>query len=129
MAVVLVDVANVMGARPDGWWKDRVGAATRLLVELRGLIGRSPDGPGGVVVTEIVAVLEGLARRAEVPEGIEAVLAPADGDSEIVRRAEILGRADGAEVVVVTADRGLRARLPDGMPVRGPRWLLDALES
>jgi 8-oxo-dGTP pyrophosphatase MutT (NUDIX family) len=27
---VIVDVANVMGSRPDGWWRDRAGAARRL---------------------------------------------------------------------------------------------------
>lgn len=28
---VVVDAANVVGSRPDGWWKDRAGAAARLL--------------------------------------------------------------------------------------------------
>ena len=27
---VVVDVANVMGSRPDGWWRDRAGAAARM---------------------------------------------------------------------------------------------------
>ncbi|MGH3197546.1 MAG: hypothetical protein ACRDOH_22685 [Streptosporangiaceae bacterium] len=27
---IVVDVANVMGSRPDGWWRDRAGAAARL---------------------------------------------------------------------------------------------------
>jgi len=27
---IVVDVANVMGSRPDGWWRDRAGAAIRL---------------------------------------------------------------------------------------------------
>ena len=27
---IVVDVANVMGSRPDGWWRDRAGAAVRL---------------------------------------------------------------------------------------------------
>jgi len=29
-ATIVVDVANVMGSRPDGWWRDRAGAAVRL---------------------------------------------------------------------------------------------------
>jgi hypothetical protein len=29
-ATIVVDVANVMGSRPDGWWRDRAGAAIRL---------------------------------------------------------------------------------------------------
>ena len=27
---IVIDVANVMGSRPDGWWRDRAGAALRL---------------------------------------------------------------------------------------------------
>ena len=30
MRVLVVDAANVVGSRPDGWWKDRAGAARRL---------------------------------------------------------------------------------------------------
>ena len=37
---VLVDVANVMGARPDGWWRDRAGAAARLHGDLAALAAR-----------------------------------------------------------------------------------------
>jgi len=37
--VLVVDVANVMGSRPDGWWRDRAGAAARLLTELAPLAG------------------------------------------------------------------------------------------
>jgi 8-oxo-dGTP diphosphatase len=33
----VVDVANVMGSRPDGWWRDRAGAAVRLYSELAAL--------------------------------------------------------------------------------------------
>ena len=31
---IVVDVANVMGSRPDGWWRDRPGAAVRLHGEI-----------------------------------------------------------------------------------------------
>jgi 8-oxo-dGTP diphosphatase len=34
---MVVDVANVMGSRPDGWWRDRAGAAVRLYSELAAL--------------------------------------------------------------------------------------------
>src|SRR5258708_5965287 len=37
---IIVDVANVMGSRPDGWWRDRAGAAARLAGELAALAGR-----------------------------------------------------------------------------------------
>ena len=32
--VIVVDAANVIGSRPDGWWRDRPGAARRLLTKL-----------------------------------------------------------------------------------------------
>jgi hypothetical protein len=106
--VVIVDVANVMGSRPDGWWRDRAGAATRLLERMPPLVGRMVDGPDGepLVLARVVAVL----------------LAPADGDGTIAATAAEVA-ADGEAVLVVTADRGLRARLPDGAVVAGPGWL------
>ncbi|WP_353828108.1 hypothetical protein [Agromyces sp. SYSU T0242] len=121
--VVVVDVANVMGSRPDGWWRDRAGAATRLLALMPDLVGRAVhDADGGESTIErLVAVLEGQAKAASAPGGIEVVRAPADGDAAIVETAAALASA-GERVLVVTADRGLRARLPDGVATTGQRW-------
>jgi hypothetical protein len=129
MTVLLVDAANVVGSRPDGWWRDRAGAATRLLGRLAALPGRSlPGADDGVVVCdEVVAVVEGKARDVAAPEGVRVVSAPGSGDDTIVDEAERLV-ADGADVLVVTADRGLRARLPAGALVAGPGWLLRILD-
>ena len=47
--VLLVDIANVMGSIPDGWWRDRAAAATRILKMLEHLNGADvtlPDGLG-----------------------------------------------------------------------------------
>src|SRR5215204_67829 len=33
-ARLIVDGNNVMGSRPDGWWRDRAGAAARLVAAL-----------------------------------------------------------------------------------------------
>lgn len=38
--VLIVDAANVMGARPDGWWRDRAGAAERIIAEVARLVER-----------------------------------------------------------------------------------------
>ena len=121
---MVVDVANVMGSRPDGWWKDRAGAATRLLAPVPELVGRTVSGPNGeqVVIERIVVVVEGEAKAVTAPAGIDLVRAPADGDGSIVSTAAELAE-HGARVLVVTADRGLRARLAEGVLVAGPRWL------
>lgn len=42
--VVLVDAANVVGAVPDGWWRDRSGAARRLLAKVAVLAGAGLSG-------------------------------------------------------------------------------------
>ena len=46
MTVLLVDAANVVGARPDGWWRDRAGATERLLGRLAALAGPRAGRPG-----------------------------------------------------------------------------------
>jgi 8-oxo-dGTP diphosphatase len=69
---IIVDVANVMGSRPDGWWRDRAGAAVRLHGELAALAARGlPALPAPVTAPALerwfpafVLVLEGAARAA-----------------------------------------------------------------
>ncbi len=46
---VIVDGANVVGSRPDGWWRDRAGAARRLRDELAPLVNEGITTlPGGM---------------------------------------------------------------------------------
>ena len=55
--LVIIDAANVIGSVPDGWWRDRRGAAERLRDRL------ARDGvPGAEGPVEIVLVVEGAAR-------------------------------------------------------------------
>jgi hypothetical protein len=132
--VLVIDVANVMGSRPDGWWRDRAGSATRLLAQLVKLIGQEVGGPDGsepIVIHRAIAVVEGEARAAQIPDqatavGLEVMAASADGDSTIVAAAQ--GVLAGEHLpIVVTADRGLRERLPAGAVATGPSWLLNLL--
>ena len=41
---IIVDGANVVGSRPDGWWRDRAGAAVRLHDNLAKLAERGHQG-------------------------------------------------------------------------------------
>ncbi|MDQ1286814.1 MAG: hypothetical protein QG622_379 [Actinomycetota bacterium] len=125
---LVVDIANVMGSRPDGWWRDRAASASRLVLALVPCGGSEQVGPDGVPlrVDQIFAVVEGQARIIPEVEGVRLVRAPADGDETVVRVCvELL--TEGRSPLAVTADRGLRARLPDGTAVAGPRWLLGLL--
>src|SRR3954465_935912 len=80
--LVIVDGANVVGSVPDGWWRDRAGAAVRLRdrlgpVRTDGL----PDLPGPV---EVALVVEGKAR--DIPQGENGVRverASGSGDDKI----------------------------------------------
>jgi hypothetical protein len=126
--VLVVDVANVMGSRPDGWWRDRAGAATRLLASLVPLTAAKTQTPDGapIELQRIIAVVEGQAKTAIAPAEVDVRLAPADGDSTIVLvSAEVLAQHEIP--LVVTADRGLRARLSADTLIAGPRWLTDQL--
>ncbi|GAA4599158.1 NUDIX domain-containing protein [Planotetraspora phitsanulokensis] len=134
--VLVLDVANIVGARAEhGWWKDRAGAANRLLNDLLPLasdgLGRQPEDLPELAqrFPRIIAVLEGAAARGAdtVPRlGVDVVLAPGSGDDAIV---EVVREARTWEkVLVVTADRGLRERVAElGALVTGPRWLLGQL--
>ena len=122
--VLLVDIANVMGSVPDGWWRDRAAAATRLLNDLEPLSGAEVTLPelGTVRITEVRAVLEGAAKRSEGPKTVSVLRADRDGDSEIVEETNRL-IASGKTPLVVTADRGLRRRLSEPVLTVGPGWL------
>jgi len=128
---LVVDAANVVGSRPDGWWRDRPAAARRLRVRLAALPGRKVSLPGRTdteVVADVVLVVEGAARRVadeSAPAGVRVVAAARTGDDEIVAQAAAAPRRS----VVVTADAALRERVRDaGARVVGPRWLWDLLD-
>ena len=123
MTVLVVDAANVVGSRPDGWWRDRTGATERLLGRLAALPGTTLAGP--VECRAVVAVVEGRARAVPGPDGVGLVRAPGSGDDALV---DYAAEHAGEDLLVVTADRGLRERLPGGVAVAGPGWLLGELD-
>lgn len=121
-AVLVIDAANVVGSRPDGWWRDRPGAAAAFTARVVAAVA------SGRLTGPAVVVLEGAARRGSaegVRDGVEVVHAAGSGDDAIVA---LVARASVA-ATVVTADRALGDRVrAAGAGVVGPRWLLDRLD-
>src|SRR5438445_7735918 len=104
--MLVVDAANVVGSRPNGWWRDRSKAAENLC---RGLVDAIDAGR---LEPPVVVVLEGAARRGVMESeqnGLRVVHAPHNGDDTI---AELVTQAaaDRQPVTVITADRELRDR-------------------
>ncbi|MCT2583908.1 NUDIX domain-containing protein [Actinophytocola gossypii] len=127
--VLVVDVANVMGSRADGWWRDRAGAAARLRDEIAAIDGLTGMAPFDVAYPERVLVVEGRARDIGAGDtSVRVVAAPGDGDDQIVATVAEATREPGVPCLVVTADRALKARVrAEGAEVTGPRWLLNQL--
>ncbi|MGY5129750.1 NTP pyrophosphohydrolase [Streptomyces nigrescens] len=118
-SLVIVDAANVVGSVPDGWWRDRHGAAERLRDALPAYVAQ---GLPGLVTPplEMVLVVEGAARRVESVDGVRVVPADGSGDDRIVQL--VADECGGRDCLVVTADRGLRERVQAlGARVTGPR--------
>jgi 8-oxo-dGTP diphosphatase len=76
---IIVDGANVVGSRPDGWWRDRVGAAARLRAELVPLATRG--------VTELPSDVSHALAGYPVPD------AASGGDGPARRRRDSTDRA------------------------------------
>ena len=121
----LVDASNVIGSRPDGWWRDREGAARRLIAALERFAEASGD--------PVTVVLDGgppdLAGRTGALEVVIAPSSPARrnaADDEIVRLLEASGTAGG--VRVATSDRELAERVRAlGAEVDGARTFRERL--
>ncbi|MBO2450511.1 NUDIX hydrolase [Actinomadura barringtoniae] len=127
--VLVVDAANVVGARADGWWKDRVGANERLRDDLAVLNdGVTGLAPFDRAFPEVVLVVEGQARGVDGIDGVRVVGAPGSGDDQIV---DLVSHPEpDTSYSVVTADRELRERIQAaGASYTGPRWLLERLPS
>ena len=120
----LVDASNVIGSVPDGWWKDREGAARRLIERLQAFAEQTGD-PVTVVLDAGPEELAGRER------GVAVVLARRRGrdaaDDEIVRLLEA-HEAPG-EVTVATSDAALAGRVRAlGAEVEGAKTFRGRLE-
>jgi 8-oxo-dGTP pyrophosphatase MutT (NUDIX family) len=125
--VLIVDTANVMGSRNDGWWRDRHGAATRLRDQIDALEGFELP-PFDVAFPELVMIVEGKARGVEDGDRVQVISAPGEGDDTIVDTVRQYAGEPDADVYVVTADRELKRRSQEaGASTLGPKWLLNQL--
>ena len=121
--MVVVDGNNVMGSRPDGWWKDRAGAAKRLVEQLGEWAARSGE--------EVLVVFDGAEPPAmPAPDRVEVRFArrrgPDAADDDIAELVSTAG--DPASLRVVTSDAELARRVREqGAEVAGARWLLEQL--
>ncbi|MFD5433693.1 NTP pyrophosphohydrolase [Kitasatospora sp. NPDC127067] len=121
LPLLVVDGANVVGSVPDGWWRDRRGAAERLRDGLVAVAARGvPELPGPL---EVVLVVEGAARGVDGVAGVRVVAASGSGDDRIVELVRAARTEDPERTcLVVTADRELRSRVGVlGAGVTGPR--------
>ena len=131
---VIVDVANVMGSVPDGWWRDRAGAAGRMLERLAalavaGVSATDLDLAGDHWFPAFTAVLEGASRATDDVDGLEIVRAPGVGDDGIVD-ATVRQVREGLTTTVVTSDRELARQCSEaGASVRSAGWLLALLDA
>lgn len=121
--VLLIDAANVIGSRPNGWWRDRPGAALAFVERIRA------SAEAGRLVQPIVVVLEGKARGGVDPgvvDGVSVVHAPASGDDALLA---VIAEEDD-RVTLVSADRALcRQAEALGARVARPGWLYERLDS
>jgi predicted RNA-binding protein with PIN domain len=99
----IVDGMNVIGSRPDGWWRDRTGAMRALAAQLDRFQNETGE--------EVAVVFDGHPR--DLPALVEVRFAQSAArdaaDDEIAR----MVRADAApgELRIVTSDAALAARV------------------
>jgi len=92
---------NVIGTRPDAWWKDRHGAMVRLVDLLERFVAASGE--------DVTVVFERPPSPPIASTVIEVAHAPRpgrdSGDKEIIRR--LRADPDPEHIRVVTSDRAL----------------------
>jgi uncharacterized protein YaiI (UPF0178 family) len=100
----VVDAMNVIGSRPDGWWRDRRRAIRKLIEQ----VDRWAEDGG----ERVTVMLEHEPREELEAERVEIAWAGVEGADAADR--EILARLTGwladDEVVVVTSDRDLASK-------------------
>ena len=123
---LIVDGMNVIGARPDGWWRDRASARRRLVSEVASRFEQSPDG--------VTIVFDGRPEPGEQEAareaGVSILFAPGGpnaADHAIVALLQSI--EEPRDVTVVTSDAALAdAARQVGATVLGARAFRRQLE-
>ncbi|HEX3946693.1 MAG TPA: NYN domain-containing protein [Acidimicrobiales bacterium] len=99
----IVDGMNLMGSRPDGWWRDRAAARRRMVTELAAFAARRQE--------RVTVIFDGRRQTEEIAEGSEAGItvgfAPGGPNAADRVIAEMARSQAGVRVTVVTSDRPL----------------------
>jgi predicted RNA-binding protein with PIN domain len=96
----LVDGMNVVGSRPDGWWRDRRGAMQRLIEELEAFAEASGD--------QVAVVFDGRPFALDGGGRVEVGFAPGGRNAADDAIADwVRDEPDPASLTVVTSDREL----------------------
>jgi predicted RNA-binding protein with PIN domain len=116
--LLVVDGNNVMGSRPDGWWKDRAGAARRLVGQI-----------GGWATDDVIVYFDGApVADMPAPARVEVRFATRRGRDAADDDIAAYVAEHPQDVLVVTSDAELARRVREaGAEVAGARWLLDRL--
>jgi predicted RNA-binding protein with PIN domain len=117
----IVDGMNVIGSRPNGWWRDRTGAMRALAAQLDRF--QDDTGEAGAFVFD--------GRPREIPARVDVRFASRAGrnaaDDDIARM--VAADAAPGELCVVTSDGDLAARVrAAGGEVEGARTFRRRLE-
>ena len=100
----LVDGMNVVGSRPDGWWRDRRGAMRRLIAELEAFAAASGD--------EVAVVFDGRPFGLDGGGLVEVGFAPGGRNAADYAIAEwVEADDDPGSITVVSSDGELVARV------------------
>ncbi|MCV7290288.1 NYN domain-containing protein [Mycolicibacterium wolinskyi] len=101
----IVDGMNVIGSRPDGWWKDRRGAMARLVDQLERWAATEDRSVQVVFESPVSPPIESaVIDIANAPEA-----AANSADDEIVRL--VTSDSRPADITVVTSDSTLAERV------------------
>lgn len=105
--VLIVDGLNVLGSRPDGWWRDRPAAMRRLVARLDELAREQEVAVevcfDGSAHAAVAGAATGRVAVSFAPGG------PNAADREIAAR--VRADEDPGRLLVVTSDRRLQASI------------------